>query len=216
MEDPSNEDKSVEEVTEFADEGEVLVIRRSLNVIQDNEESWLRDNIFQTRCTSQGKVCNVIIDSGSCTNVVAEEMVTKLNLKTEPHPQPYKIQWFQKDSGLKVSKKCLVSFSIGKSYKDEVWCDVIPMDACHLLLGRPWQYDRKVSHDGFKNTYSFVKDGVRIIIAPLKPESKPSKEVGNFFITDSQVKHALKIKKKFTRTWLWKLQALVNHYFVSC
>ena len=86
MEDPSNEDESVEEVTEFADEGEVLVIRRSLNVIQDNEESWLRDNIFQTRCTSQGKVCNVIIDSGSCTNVVAEEMVTKLNLKTEPHP----------------------------------------------------------------------------------------------------------------------------------
>ena len=70
MEDPSNKDESVEGVTEFADEGEVLVIRRSLNVIQDNEESWLRDNIFQTRCTSQGKVCNV----------------TKLNLKTEPHP----------------------------------------------------------------------------------------------------------------------------------
>ena len=40
--------------------------------------------IFQTRCTSHGKVCNVIIDSGSCTNMVAEEMVTKLNLTTEP------------------------------------------------------------------------------------------------------------------------------------
>ncbi|XP_027368321.1 uncharacterized protein LOC113874283 [Abrus precatorius] len=44
------------------------------------------------------------------------------------------------------------------------------MDACHLLLGRPWQYDRKIVYDGFKNTYSFVKDGVRIKLTPLGPE----------------------------------------------
>ena len=64
-------------------------------MIQENEEAWLGDNIFQTKCTSHGNMCNVIIDSGSCTNVVAEEMVAKLNLKTEPHPQPYNIQWFE-------------------------------------------------------------------------------------------------------------------------
>ena len=154
----------------------------------------------------------MIVDKGSYSNMVAEEIVTKFNLKAKQ----YKIQLFLKGSGLKVSKKCLVSFSISKSYKDEVWCDVIPMDACHLLLGRPWQYDRNVSHDGLKNMYSFVKDNVLIVLTALKQESKPFKEVGNFFIVDSQVKHALKIKKKFTRTWLWKLQALVNHYFVSC
>uniref|UniRef100_A0A2N9H125 Retrotransposon gag domain-containing protein n=1 Tax=Fagus sylvatica TaxID=28930 RepID=A0A2N9H125_FAGSY len=42
--------------------------------------------------------------------------------------------------------------------KDEVLCDVVPMHAGHILLGRPWQYDRRVTHDGFKNMYSFVKD----------------------------------------------------------
>ncbi|KAK2971902.1 hypothetical protein RJ640_011683 [Escallonia rubra] len=43
-----------------------------------------------------------------------------------------------------------------------VYCDVVPMDACHILLGRPWQYDRKTMHDGVQNTYSFfVKDGER-------------------------------------------------------
>ncbi|GJV49855.1 RNA-directed DNA polymerase [Tanacetum coccineum] len=58
-------------------------------------------------------------------------------------------------------------FSIGKNYKDEVWCEVIPMDAAHILLGRPWKFDRKTKHDGFQNTYSFKKDGVNITLVPF-------------------------------------------------
>ena len=168
-EEVNQEGGEIEEFTEYADEEEDLVIRRSLNVIQENEEAWLRDNIFQTKCTSHGKLCNVIINSVSCINLVAEEMVNKLNLKTRPHPQPYKIQWFQKGNVLKVTKKCMVSFSIGKNYKGKIWCDVVPLDACHLLLGRPWQFDRNVSHNGFKNTHSFIKDGIWIVLAPMKP-----------------------------------------------
>jgi hypothetical protein len=30
--------------------------------------------------------------------------------------------------------------SLGK-YKDEVYCDIIDMNACNLLFDRPWQYD---------------------------------------------------------------------------
>jgi hypothetical protein len=62
----------------------------------------------------------------------------------------------------------LVKFSIGKNYKDAIVCDIMPMDACHLLLGRPWQYDRKTKHDGFKNTYFFLNDGVKVLLVPLK------------------------------------------------
>ena len=69
-------------------------------------------------------------------------------------------------------KSLLIKFSIGKTYKDKVWCDVILMDACHLLLGRPCQYDRKCIHDGRKNTYTFWKDGSKIILLPLKDEGK--------------------------------------------
>jgi hypothetical protein len=36
-----------------------------------------------------------------------------------------------------------------------VICDVLPMDACHLLLKRSSQYDRGATHDGRTNTYSF-------------------------------------------------------------
>ena len=62
----------------------------------------------------------------------------------------------------------LVSFSIGR-YKNEVLCDIVPMHAGHILLGRPWQFDRKVNHDGFKNKYSFVKDNKTITLVPLAP-----------------------------------------------
>ena len=59
-----------------------------------------------------------------------------------------------------------MAFSIRK-YKDKVLCDVVPMHVSHLPLGRPWQYDRKVQHDGFQNRYSFLMEGRVITLAPL-------------------------------------------------
>ncbi|GJW99567.1 putative CCCH-type zinc finger family protein [Tanacetum coccineum] len=109
----------------------------------------------------------MIIDGGSCKNIVSTYMVEKLGMKTEDHPEPYQLTWLKKGKTVKVSKRCLVQFSIGKSYKDEVWCEVIPIDAAHILLGRPWQFDRKTKHDGFQNTYSFKKDGVNITLVPF-------------------------------------------------
>jgi len=35
-----------------------------------------------------------------------------------------------------VDKQVLINFAIGK-YKDEVLCDVVAMEATHVLLGRP-------------------------------------------------------------------------------
>jgi len=34
-------------------------------------------------------------------------------------------------------------------------CDVVLIEATHILLGRPWQFDRKVLYDGHANTYTF-------------------------------------------------------------
>jgi hypothetical protein len=188
----TNEHVAEEEEITYADRGEALVVQRSLKVTYVEDE-WLRNNIFHTRCTSHGKVCNVIIDGGSCENVVAATMVEKLKLKTEDHPEPYKLQWLRKGNEVKVNKRCLVEFSIGKNYKDAVICDIVPMDACHLLLGRPWQYDRKTKHDGFKNTYSFEKDGVKVLLVPLKMVHvpKPSFGEGTNLLTRSGVEKAL-------------------------
>lgn len=55
---------------------------------------------------------------------------------------------------------------IGK-YEDSILYDILPMEACHLLLGRPWEFDRRVMHDGHTNKYSFMHYVQKIILAPL-------------------------------------------------
>ena len=127
-----------------------------------------RETIFHTRCTVEGKVCSlIIIDGGSCANVASQSMVDKLKLVVTPHPKPHTIQWLNQSKGLQISQRCLLSLNIDKTYKDEIWCDIVPMDACHVLLGRPWLFDRRVMHDGRINTYTFTKDHKKITLTPL-------------------------------------------------
>ena len=92
----------------------------------------------------------------------------KLGLTTRPHQHPYHIQWLN-DSGMaKVTQTCIVSFSIG-SYSDSVDCDVVPMQTCSLLLGRPWEHDNNATHHGISNKYTFVHKGKEYTLLPLTP-----------------------------------------------
>jgi len=87
-----------EEITVERDEGEILVLRRVLNS-QKNENTEQRENIFHSRYTVQGKVCSMIIDGGSCGNVVSVSMIEKLGLQTSIHPHLYNIQWLNSHQG---------------------------------------------------------------------------------------------------------------------
>lgn len=60
-----------------------------------------------------------------------------------------------------------MKFEIG-GYHNEVLCDIMPMDACHILLGMPWEFDNSAVHDGHANTYTLTKAGVRHKLKPLK------------------------------------------------
>ena len=126
-------------------------------------------------------------------------MVQKLGLETIPHPNSYQVCGLRKSVVIEVSKCCLVSFSIGKSYKDEVWCNVFPMKEYHLLLGRLWFYDRRPIYDGFKHTYSFKVKKKNIILAPLNLvlDTKPSKREEKTFITYGECPQALKKRKRW-------------------
>lgn len=156
------------------DIGNSLVIQHLCLSPQIREEHWLRTNIFRSTCTIRGKVCTFIIDSGSSHNVIAESAVKKLGLPVEAHPTPYSLAWFQDGITTHVSKRVLVSFSIGPLYKDQFYFDVAPMDISHLILGRPWEFDRKVMHDGVKNTYQFLWETHNIVLLPTRDSAVTS------------------------------------------
>ena len=148
--------------------GEALVLNKVLlKPTKETTEQTQRKALFRAVCKSHGKCCKLIIDNGSTDNLVATEMVEKLCLKRLKHPTPYKVSWLQKGHQLLVDEQCEVEFHIGK-YKDKVICDIMPMDVCHTLLGRPWQYDRKVVHDGKTNCYKFFKDGIKHTLVPIR------------------------------------------------
>ncbi|CAL1359936.1 unnamed protein product [Linum trigynum] len=44
------------------------------------------------------------------------------------------------------------------------------MQIAHLLLGRPWQFDRKVTHEGWTNYYKFQHQGKKFVLKPLSPD----------------------------------------------
>ncbi|XP_010678245.1 uncharacterized protein LOC104893810 [Beta vulgaris subsp. vulgaris] len=152
-----------------------LLIRRSLlSSNYDDSVDEQRTNLFHSNCIIKGKVCPFIIDSGSCTNVCDVYMAEALNLQMRKHPNPYKLSWLNDDS-IWVRKQALVGFRVGE-YMDQLWCDALPMTACSLLLGRPWQSDRHVMHNGKTNAYSVLMRDKRMILQSLPPKSRRPKE----------------------------------------
>ncbi|XP_074304993.1 uncharacterized protein LOC141639914, partial [Silene latifolia] len=137
----TEEESSQGQVVAPPDIGHSLVLWRVMHSQQAPLEADQRSLIFRSRCTVQGRVCNIKIDGGSCSNVASTTL-------------------------------CIVSFSIGKVYKDEVICDVVPMDACHHLLGRPCEFDRNTTHQGMDNTYSFKHNGKKVVLTPLPPNQR--------------------------------------------
>ena len=64
--------------------------------------------------------------------MASARLVSKLNLLTKPHLRSYKLQWLSEDRELQVRKQVELDIYIGK-YNDKVLCDVVPMEASHLL-----------------------------------------------------------------------------------
>ncbi|WVZ97508.1 hypothetical protein U9M48_043035 [Paspalum notatum var. saurae] len=152
-----------------ADRYESLVVQRVLSTQVAQPENNQRHTLFHTKGVVQERSIRIIIDSGSCNNLASTALAEKLSLPTRKHPNPYHIQWLNDGGKIRVTRSVRVPFSLG-SYSDYVDCDVVPMEACSLLLGRPWQYDTDSLHHGRSNHYSFMFKGQKIIIHPMTPE----------------------------------------------
>ena len=145
----------------------VSVVRCVLSTTVEND-NWKRTSIFHMVIQSGDKKYKLVIDGGNSMNVVSKDAVKLLNLKVEPHPNPFRVAWVN-DHTLPVTQRYLVSIQM-EDYKDEIYCDVLPMDVVHVLLGRPWLYDLNVTSFGKDNIYSFKYKGKNVILRPAKPK----------------------------------------------
>lgn len=71
-----------------------------------------------------------------------------------------------------VSKMCQLPFSIGKSYQCKFTWDVVDMDACHLLVGRPWEFDQNVNTLEGKIFICLHEKNKKIVLLPFNLKSE--------------------------------------------
>ncbi|XP_060673275.1 uncharacterized protein LOC107411590 [Ziziphus jujuba] len=110
----------------------------------------------------------MIIDSENCANVISTVAVEKLGLTTIKYPKPYRLEWLNDSGKIKVNKQVKVKFSID-NYVHVVSYDVAPMHTEHILLGRPWQFDKNTIHYGQENSIVVRFKGKKIKLKPLTP-----------------------------------------------
>ncbi|GJZ93594.1 putative quercetin 3-O-methyltransferase 1 [Tanacetum coccineum] len=97
----------------------------------------------RTWCVVHQMVFDLIVDSGSTENIVSRDIAYCLNLRTKKHPNP--------------------------KYKDKVVCDIVDMDACRILLERPWEFDVNVTHkDEIKEFQSLIPHELPLTLPPMR------------------------------------------------
>eukprot|EP00253_Pinus_taeda_P031890 PITA_31890 len=171
------EEAVVIEKENVRERGEYLVVNKVLlKPTKEIVEPSQRKTLYRTVCKVQEKCFQMIIDSGNNDSLLFVEEVEKLKLKTMRHPTRYKVSWLQNGHQLLVNEKCEVEFQLGK-YKDKIVCDLMPMDVCHILLGRPCQYGIGAMHDGKRNTYMFGKYGINRTLLPMEEEDALGKKI---------------------------------------
>ncbi|RDX97127.1 hypothetical protein CR513_20148, partial [Mucuna pruriens] len=88
-------------------EKDLLMVKRLMGSQMIEEVKTQRENIFHSRCHVLGNLCSIIIKV-----------------------------WLSEYGELVVDRQVEVYFTIGK-FEDKMLCNVVPMEATHLLLGRP-------------------------------------------------------------------------------
>jgi hypothetical protein len=85
----------------------------------------------------KGAPLHFIVDSGSQKNMISVEVVKRMDLAMTPYLQPYTISWIHQGRYLHVNQQYRLPYDI-KPLKDEVLCDIAPIEFFDVLLGQPY------------------------------------------------------------------------------
>jgi hypothetical protein len=140
--------------------------------LTDHEEG---ERLFHSQMWVKGTPSHFILDRRSQKNLISAEVVKQLGLSTTPHPQPYNIEWLHQGRDLRVSQQRRLSYDI-QPFKDEVLCDVSPLDVCDVLLGQPYMWKRHADYE-FRPPSVIVSLGGHLYRIPeVVPTTVPPKK----------------------------------------
>lgn len=80
------------------------------------------------------KAC-LVIDAGCNDGLISQDMVESFKLKIYARYRACNIWWLGKGDEVHIQNMFLLNFFMGNAYKDSVWCNVMQIDATHVLLG---------------------------------------------------------------------------------
>jgi hypothetical protein len=153
-----------------------LLLSRPQQFNQKNQQILKRGSaLFHSQMWVKGTPLHFIVDSGSQKNLISAEVVKQLGLSTTPHPQPYNIGWLRQGRDLRVSQQCRLSYGI-QPFKDEVLCDVSPLDVCDVLLGQPYMWKRHAIYESRPRSVIVTLGGHLYRIPEVVPTTVPPKK----------------------------------------
>jgi hypothetical protein len=136
----------------------------SSSILNETKHEKERIELFHIRFISKHTKIDTLFDTRSQENLISEDRVKKLHLKTTPHPKPYPLGWICDNAKLHVTRRCKLIFSITANFIDEVELDVIPLDIFGIVLGSQYLYDRRAIFHRHENKYHLFKNVVEYIL----------------------------------------------------
>jgi hypothetical protein len=122
-----------------------------------------------------GTVFHFIVDNDSQKNLISAKVIKHLGLLTTPHWKPYNIGWIHQGRDLHVSQQCRLSYVI-HPLKDEVVCDVYPLDVCDVVLGQPYMWKCHAVYESQPHSFFITLGGHLYRIPEVVPTTVPPKQ----------------------------------------
>jgi hypothetical protein len=113
----------------------------NLNILHHQEEKEMT-KFFHINIQVKNTKIDVMFDSGSHVKLIEMDLVNKLGLDVYNHPIPCPLGWVNKDEDIRVTKQCKIEFLVSVDFIDEVELNVVPLDVCGVMFGRPYMYMR--------------------------------------------------------------------------
>ncbi|KAK4362703.1 hypothetical protein RND71_017944 [Anisodus tanguticus] len=109
---------------------------------------------------------SLVLDDDCYTNFITPHVVEWLRIRCVMRRYPY-----YDEGGYWVDRKVKVFITHGE-YQEEIWCEVLPMDTCHICLGYPWFQEHRIP---YMQEYKYVVDKKRsFLFPPIPPKEEAS------------------------------------------